>query len=224
MALRIAIAIETTSMKTFATAVHWPGWSRSGRTIPAALDALSAYAARYASVAAVAGYPLPAEDLEFEVVESAEGGSGTEFGVPSRVADADRRPTSRSEAERRARLVAAAWACLDGVTASAPESLRKGPRGGGRDTSKIIEHTLMADHAYAREMGLRLPAPSPGDAASVAALREAMDRILRAPVDGSPLAGRKWTVRYAAHRIAWHSLDHAWEIEDRSMPEAEPPP
>ena len=24
--------------------------------------------------------------------------------------------------------------------------------------------------------------------------------------------------RYAAHRIAWHALDHAWEIEDRSEP------
>ena len=26
----------------------------------------------------------------------------------------------------------------------------------------------------------------------------------------------KWPPRYAARRIAWHALDHAWEIEDRS--------
>jgi hypothetical protein len=25
-----------------------------------------------------------------------------------------------------------------------------------------------------------------------------------------------WPVRYAARRIAWHVLDHAWEIEDKS--------
>jgi hypothetical protein len=25
-----------------------------------------------------------------------------------------------------------------------------------------------------------------------------------------------WLPRYAARRIAWHVLDHAWEIEDRS--------
>jgi hypothetical protein len=42
--------------------------------------------------------------------------------------------------------------------------------------------------------------------------------VLRQPSDGSPLAGRTWTARYAAHRIAWHALDHAWEIEDRSEP------
>ena len=36
--------------------------------------------------------------------------------------------------------------------------------------------------------------------------------------DGSPLAGRKWPARYAARRIAWHALDHAREMEDRSEP------
>jgi hypothetical protein len=25
-----------------------------------------------------------------------------------------------------------------------------------------------------------------------------------------------WPPRYAARRIAWHVLDHAWEIEDKS--------
>jgi hypothetical protein len=25
-----------------------------------------------------------------------------------------------------------------------------------------------------------------------------------------------WPTRYAARRIAWHALDHAWEIEDKS--------
>jgi hypothetical protein len=44
--------------------------------------------------------------------------------------------------------------------------------------------------------------------------------ILRQPSDGSPIAGRRWPPRYAARRIAWHVLDHAWEIEDRSEPGA----
>lgn len=30
------------------------------------------------------------------------------------------------------------------------------------------------------------------------------------------LAAKGWPARYAARRIAWHVLDHAWEIEDRS--------
>ena len=38
------------------------------------------------------------------------------------------------------------------------------------------------------------------------------------PSDGSPIAGKRWPLRYAARRIAWHALDHAWEIEDRSDP------
>ena len=36
--------------------------------------------------------------------------------------------------------------------------------------------------------------------------------------NGSPPVERGWPQRYAARRIAWHALDHAWEIEDRSDP------
>ena len=36
--------------------------------------------------------------------------------------------------------------------------------------------------------------------------------------DGRPLVEKGWLPRYAARRIAWHVLDHAWEIEDRSAP------
>ena len=50
------------------------------------------------------------------------------------------------------------------------------------------------------------------------AMRAEMLEILRQPSDGSALAGRTWTTRYAARRIAWHALDHAWEMEDRSEP------
>ncbi|MBI2763360.1 MAG: hypothetical protein HYX54_06385 [Chloroflexi bacterium] len=220
MTTRIAVAIESTPKRTFASAVDWPGFARSGTNEAAAIAALLAHLDRYATVARAAGESLPAHDVLIEVVETAAGNGSTEFGVPGRVTAADRRPTTTSEAERLARLVTAAWACLDTTVAAAPESLRKGPRGGGRDTSKIAEHALLADHAYAREMGLRVPAPVPapvpGDAVSVRALRDAMLAVLRQPADGSALADRRWTVRYAAHRIGWHALDHAWEIEDRT--------
>jgi hypothetical protein len=116
--------------------------------------------------------------------------------------------------------VAAAWTRFEAVAAAAPEALRKGPRGGGRDTSKIVAHVLEADWSYAKEIGVRVRQPSPGDLDAVAALRAAMLEVLRRPSDGSSLAGRTWTARYAAHRIAWHALDHAWEIEDRSDPAA----
>ena len=56
------------------------------------------------------------------------------------------------------------------------------------------------------------------DRAAVRAMRDAMLEVLRGARDGEPLAGRRWPARYAAHRIAWHALDHAWEIQDRSDP------
>lgn len=216
MTIRIDVALETTPRRTFASAVDWPGLARSGKGESAAIEALLAHVDRYASVAAEAGETWPTDEVLVEVIEAGEGNATTEFGAPGRVAESDRRPTGAADADRLARIVAAAWACLYRTAAAAPEVLRKGPRGGGRDTSKIVEHALMADHAYAREMGLRIPAPAVGDDGSVEALRSAILATLRAPSDGSPLAGRRWTSRYAAHRIAWHALDHAWEIEDRS--------
>ena len=105
---------------------------------------------------------------------------------------------------------------FDEVAAAAPELLRKGPRGGGRDRSKVVGHVDEADHAYAREMGIKVPAPDRADPPTVVAMRTAMLDVLRQPSDGSPIAGRRWTPRYAARRVAWHALDHAWEIEDRS--------
>ena len=219
MTTRIPVAVEEAPKRTFASAIDWPGWSRSGKTVAGALEALAAYAGRYAVVAAAAGESFPADDIEVEVFETSDGGGGTEFGVPSRVTEADRRSTTAAEADRLARLVEAAWTRLHDVAAGAPEELRKGPRGGGRNTSKVVAHALEADHAYAREMGLKLSAPAPGDPGSVRHLRGAILEVLRQPSDGSPIADRRWTVRYAAHRIAWHSLDHAWEIEDRSRPE-----
>jgi hypothetical protein len=211
----IEVSVEAAAKKAFATAIDWPGWSRSGKTPELALEALAAYADRYRPVAEAADERLPA-DPDFEVIETNEGGGGTEFGVPSRVTAADRRRTTASQAKRLARLVEASWATFDRVAAAAPAELRKGPRGGGRDTAKIVSHVRESDHAYSREIGLKVPPPT--DEKAVAAMREAVLDALRQPSDGSPLADRRWTARYAAQRIAWHALDHAWEIEDRSEP------
>ena len=218
MTARIAVAIETGAKRVFATAVDWPGWSRSGRTEEAALEALVAAATRYAIVAAEAGEIFPSRAIadDIEIVERNAGEGGTDFGVPSHVTEHDRRPTTAADADRLRRLVAAAWTVFDRVAASAPPELRKGPRGGGRDRDRIVDHVLGADHAYCGVMGIRVAAPSPGDPPSVETMRSAMLEVLGRPSDGSPLNGRKWPPRYAAGRIAWHALDHAWEIEDRT--------
>jgi hypothetical protein len=214
---RLAVALEGTAKKAFASALDWPGWSRSAKTDELAIEALLAYAPRYAPVAEAAGLEFPTS-FNVDVVERQDGGSGTEFGVPSRVTEADSRPVSAAEARRLAAIVEAAWATFDRVAAGAPAELRKGPRGGGRDRDKIVGHVIESDWYYAREIGIRAKQPNPGDRPAVEALRAAVLDVLRKPSDGMPLADRRWPARYAARRIAWHSLDHAWEMEDRSTP------
>lgn len=215
----IRIAEEVAAKRAFAWVIDWPGWCRGGKTAELAREATLAYAPRYDVVAQAAGLTLPdVGGPAIDVVESVAGGSGTEFGVPSAILEDDRRPTTSFEGERLASLVEACWTVLGRVAAGAPAELRKGPRGGGRDRDKMLGHVVEADAAYAREVGIRLKQPAWDDAAAVAALRTAMLDVLRVPSDGSPLADRRWTTRYAARRIAWHALDHAWEIEDRSVP------
>lgn len=214
---RVGVSIEAAPKKTFATAVDWPGWSRSGSTEAQAIEALAAHAARYATVATLAGEALPTvEDLDFEVVERTQGGGATDFGVPGNVTEQDRRAVDALEAARIVRLVLAAWRTFDTIAEAAPEELRKGPRGGGRDRAKIIDHVFGAEQAYAANIGIKLKAFSTDDRPALDALRAEMLAVLGQASDGSPIAGRHWTARYAAHRIAWHALDHAWEIEDRT--------
>lgn len=218
MAMTIRVVVEAGPKRVFVTALDWPGWSRSGRGEEAAVEAFLAAAPRYADVVAEAGLDLPLEDLELEVVERLPGGSGTEFGVPSAIAGADRAPVDEDEAGRLASLVEASWAMFDRVATAAPEELRKGPRGGGRDRTKVVGHVNESDGYYAREIGIRVKPVAGGPGPEVDAMRAAMLEVLRTQSDGSPLAGRTWTLRYAARRIAWHALDHAWEIEDRTEP------
>ena len=214
----VTVTIEHSPKKTFASAADWPGWSRSGKTEELAVATLAAYASRYAEIADAAHVPFRRSPAisDFVIVERNEGSAGTAYGVPSHPTSQDARPTDAVEAARLAGLVRAAWAFFDRIAAAAPEELRKGPRGGGRNTSKVISHVMEADRAYAGQVGIKVTEFSPDDRAAIDSMRDSMLEVLRAARDGKPLAGRRWPPRYAAHRIAWHALDHAWEIEDRS--------
>ncbi len=64
-------------------------------------------------------------------------------------------------------------------------------------------------------IGLKLKQPEIGDIDAINAQRLAIAAVLGARSDGSPARPNGWTTRYAARRIAWHVLDHAWEMEDR---------
>ena len=77
---------------------------------------------------------------------------------------------------------------------------------------------LEAEASYARTLGLRFRPPTPGDRKAIAEAREAILGVLRRTWSGEPPVEKGWPPRYAARRIAWHVLDHAWEIEDKSEP------
>lgn len=211
------MVVEVGTRRVFACALDWPGWCRAGKSEDLALEALAAYAGRYAAVPRVAGVPFrePAAG-ELRVVQRVKGNATTDFGAPGIAAAAESEPMTRAETERLCALVSAIWTVFDGVVKAAPPGLRKGPRGGGRDRDKIVDHVLGAEPAYASKLGLKLQQPASGDRAAVARNREALLAAFRAGANGRPLREGGWTARYAARRIAWHALDHAWEIEDRS--------
>lgn len=218
-----AIYLEQGPRRTFACAVDWPGWCRVARGDDAAVTTLAAYADRYAVVAGEAGVAFPfagadadAVAAQLTVVEHVEGSGGTDFGAPLAVPELDGEPLDADTAERHADLVAAAWRVFDAVVAGAPATLRKGPRGGGRDRDEIVVHVAEAERSYARSVGVHYTPTQFGQAGGQAAMRAELIEVLRAARDGAPPGGKGWPPRYAARRIAWHVLDHAWEIEDKS--------
>jgi hypothetical protein len=215
------VVLEVGAKRVFATALDWPGWCRAGRNEEAALAALADAAPRYADIAKAAHvrFALRLADA-LSVVERVKGNATTDFGAPGIVAEHDRRPLTAAEARRRVSLVRASWAYFDEVVAGAPEHLRKGPRGGGRDRDKMADHVLAAEVAYASKLGVRgLPTPTVGDTEAITRVREAIAEALGGVSDGTPARENGWPARYAASRIAWHVVDHAWEMQDRSEPE-----
>lgn len=210
-----AVIVEAGAKRVFASALDWPGWCRSARDEAGALEALTAYLPRYAQVAQRAKVPFrPAP--AYDVVDRVPGDTTTDFGAPGVVCLLDFEPLTGAEARRQVALLRAAWAGLDHLAAEAPESLRKGPRGGGRDRDAMVAHVLNAERSYARKVGVKHAEPAPGDTAAVEAMRAEVAAVLGGARAGEPPVERGWPPRYALRRAAWHVLDHVWEIEDRS--------
>ena len=207
---RNAAYLEHGPRRVFAGSTEWPGWSRGAKDDGAALAALTAYAPRYGEVAARAGVEFDESWFrEWKVVETVAGSGATDFGVPERVVAGDRRSLTGATATKWARLLEASWHHFEGIVATAPASLRKGPRGGGRDRDAVRAHVEEAEESYGVNMGIsRKLDPE--------ARRAEMLDLVVAGGRGEPIPGKKWPLRYAVRRIVWHVLDHAWEIEDRS--------
>jgi hypothetical protein len=225
---QILVYLEIGPKRTFAGAIDWPGWSRSGRDESAALQALFEYGPRYARVVRSArlGFQAPADDSVFRVVERLKGNATTDFGAPGMAPASDARPVNSEELYRFEKLLKACWRTFDANIKTAGEkTLRLGPRGGGRQLESIVEHVLGSDAGYVNQLGWKFKVEATGDLDhQLERTRQAILDALAASARGEippkgPRGGLRWSLRYFVRRLAWHMLDHAWEIEDRLVSE-----
>ena len=221
----IELALEIGQSRVFAMAVDWPGWCRAGRDEARALQALQEYAPRYARAlrGARLSFPVLAPATRFTVVARAAGNATTDFGAPDAALPGDDAPVDDAELRRFQRVLRACWRAFDAAAEQAEgRALRKGPRGGGRELAAIREHVQGVDAAYLARLGGKAAPGGPDDpAAALALTRQAILETLALAAHGQisargPRGGVRWTPRYFVRRLAWHELDHAWEIEDRT--------
>jgi hypothetical protein len=221
---KIAVYLEVGQKRTFAGTLDWPGWCRRGHDERAALQALLEAAPRYAGVlrGTRLGFRAPGDLSVFSVVERLEGNATTDFGAPNIPPSADAQPFGESDAKRCGALLRAIWRAFDGAIEHARgKELSKGPRGGGRDLDRIVDHVLGADAGYLSSFAHKVPKEAKVDRQrQIDRTREVILEALEAGARGEipergPRGGKIWTPRYYVRRSAWHTLDHAWEIEDR---------
>lgn len=194
------VYFEEGTTSVFAVALDWPGWCRRAKTGELAIEALEEYRERYARVV-----PNGFSPGRFEVIGTLRGDGNTDFGAPSQSGPWDLEPLSTRECSRRVGVLERCWGYFDDVVASSLPELRRGPRGGGRDRDEVARHAREVERRACPKIGLRVaPRTKWHDQ------RTSIVTALRAGPTGS-----SWTTRHAIARMAWHVLDHAWEIEDK---------
>ena len=214
--LRVAIEVGPKGKKAVAVARDWPGLSRGAANEDLAIARLIAYVPRYAPVAKLAGLSL--EPGEPEVAERYEGTGSTDFwGISFAFSQFDRQPLTTAELERELSLMQACWSVFDDMRARVSAEMRKGPRGGGRDRDRIVLHTLDNEFDWAKQVGVpREPDAVPSDPGTLARHREAYCAGFRAYHREGKSAGKS-PLRFLIRHTAFHTLEHAWEMEDKDL-------
>jgi hypothetical protein len=216
--------VEVGAKRVFAGALDWPGWCRSARSEEDALEALIAYGPRYTGVlkGSRVRFTPPAKASTLDIVERLKGDATTEFGAPSIAPTADARPVDHRWLARQEKILRACWNAFDRAAENVAGPLAKGPRGGGREVDAIVAHVVGAEASYARLIGALAKEFEDADAGTAREDERAivLEGLERAVTDGipaeGPRGGKRWSAPYFVRRAAWHVLDHAWEIEDRS--------
>ncbi len=216
-ALRVTLEVGPKGKKAAAVAPDWPGLERGAKTEEAAVEKLQSYLPRYARVAELAGMGEPFAAINrVEVVESYKGTGSTDFwGISFAFSSIDQQPMSSEELQRDVSIMQACWKFFDDVRERVSADMEKGPRGGGRDRDGIVRHVLGVEEDWAKKVGVHTP---PGvvvtDDEGLAAYRGAYCAAIRTFHSEHRMA-RTWPLRFLIRHSAYHTMDHAWEMEDK---------
>jgi len=216
--LRVTLEIGPKGKKVAAVALDWPGLERGAKTGEAAIERLQSYLPRYAQVAKLAGMDGAfAAITTVDMVEHYPGTGSTDFwGISFAFSSIDRQDLSSGELERELTLMQACWAFFDDVRLRVSAEMQKGPRGGGRDRDQIVQHTLGTEQDWAAKLGLRTPDGAKLTDEGLRAHRDAYRNAIRTFHSEGKMA-RTWPLRYLIRHTAFHTLDHAWEMEDKDL-------
>jgi len=217
--LRVLIEQPTRGKRWVAVAADWPGLERGGKTEDEAVEKVVRYVPRYLPVASRVGLGGELEpQTNPEIIGRYPGVGSTDFwGISFAPSPLDREPYDAASFDRQVALLRSAWTEFDETAARVSAELRPGVRGGGRSRDRIVRHVLGTE---GDDFSKRVKAKSelddllaPGGRAHhrdrfVAAMREWY-------AEDKPLG--KWTVPYLLRHTAYHTLDHAWEMQDRDL-------
>jgi hypothetical protein len=221
MTVRTVIEHGPKGKRSVAISIDWLGWERGAKTAEVALETLESYRERYRSIAALAGMERDFDAAgPLEVVEEKLGPGSTDFwGISFAPTSAEQEPLDDPDLERSIKLLRACWTYFDGVAARVSPQMRAGPRGGGRDRDRIISHVIRVESEdFASRVGLRLPEGAALEPDALHPYRKAYVDAMRAynagEVEGHML---KWNLPFLIRHSAYHTLDHAWEMEDKDL-------
>ncbi len=223
MAKRNGVTLEMgpKGKKVVAVAPDWPGLERGAKRGEDAIEKLRSYVPRYAQIAKLAEMDAEFSRIkDFDVVEQYPGTGSTDFwGISFTFSSIDKQEMSGDELERELALLQACWRFFDVVREQVSAELQKGPRGGGRDRDHIVRHTLSVEQDWAGGVGV----PNPDDAMltgkALQAYRDAYCQGIRDYHAQGKWAGNraKWPLRFLIRHTAFHTLDHAWEMQDKDL-------
>ena len=221
MPVRTVIERGPKGKRSVAFGIDWPGWSRGAKSAELALETLESYRERYRPVAGLArmAREFDAAGRSRSIEERVGTGSTDFWGISFSPSATEQEPMGEAELERGITLLRACWAFFDRVAARVSPEMRKGPRGGGRDRDEIIRHVIRNESEdFARKVGVRMPEGAALTPDGLRQHRKAYVAGMRAYNAGEvERRMRSWTLAFLIRHSAYHTLDHAWEMEDKDL-------